>query len=90
MRRALLTVGLVLLTGLVVTAAGIKIRSAQAVNGAAVVTGRADKGVPIFWEGSRVATADGKGEFSSSGLIPLDCIGKLSDGTTTVNVSIKS
>jgi hypothetical protein len=42
----------------------------------------------ISWEGVNVATANKKGAFKFSGVVPADCVGKLSDGVDTIDVAI--
>lgn len=44
----------------------------------------------ISWEGANVATANSKGAFKFSGVVPADCVGKLSDGATTIDVAVAS
>ena len=59
----------------------ITIRSAEVVNGAAVVEGRkAAKGAPISWEGAQVTQANNGGNFAFQGEVPADCVGRLEDG----------
>ena len=43
---------------------------------------------PISWEGKDVATANTKSGFSFSGVVPADCVGKLSDGVSTIDVAL--
>jgi len=90
MKRWLLAVGMVLLAALTAAAAtAIKVKSAQYVFGYAVVQGKAAPGAAIYWEGGRVSTAGSTGAFAFVGIMPWDCVGALSDGTTTVNVIVK-
>lgn len=90
MKKWLFAVGMILLTGLTAMAGpAIKVKSAQYVFGYAVVQGKAAPGAAIFWEGARIATGGIKGDFAFVGIMPYDCVGALSDGTTTVNVIIK-
>ena len=71
-------------------AQAITIRSAEVQGDSAVVNGRkAEAYQTITWEGDNVATANRKGNFSfSDGVVPEDCIGTLSDGTTTIEVTL--
>jgi len=90
MKRWLWAVGMVLLAALTAAAAtAIKVKSAQYVFGSAVVQGKAAPGAAIYWEGGRVSTAGSTGAFAFVGIMPWDCVGALSDGTTTVNVIVK-
>jgi hypothetical protein len=90
MKRCLLAVGVILLTGLTAAAsAALKVKTAQYVYGYAVVSGKASPATPIYWEGGRVATAGSSGAFAFAGIMPWDCVGTLSDGTATINVIVK-
>lgn len=75
----------------------IFISSAQAITvkasikkGAVTVTGSAAAlNAAISWEGVNVATASTKGKFKFSGApVPADCVGKLSDGVTNIDVPL--
>jgi hypothetical protein len=95
MKRSLLAITLVLFASLAASAATLlKVSYAQSIDGQAVVIGKAAPGAAIYWEGSKVTTAVSggllAGYFAFSGIMPWDCAGKLSDGTTTVNVAIKT
>jgi len=86
---------LVLFTSLAVSAATVlKVTFAASIDGQAVVVGKANPGASIYWEGTKVTTAVSSGllagYFAFSGVMPWDCAGKLSDGTTTVNVAIQT
>src|ERR1043165_7879761 len=91
MTKFVALLGVIAFAGTVLSAAGIQIKKAQAVLGLAVVQGaKATPGAPIYWEGSRVTTADAKGNFLFSGMVPSDCVGTLTDGVQTVQVTIKT
>ena len=70
--------------------AAIKIEQATVQNGVAFVKGNgATKGAQITWEGFAVTTANkNNGGFSFFGVLPDDCSGALSDGTSAVNVAV--
>jgi Protein of unknown function (DUF1566) len=90
MKRSLLAIGMIILAGLTALAAGgLKVTKAQFVLGYAVVYGKAAPNAPIYWEGGRVATAGSTGAFAFVGIMPYDCVGNLSDGTTNINVIVK-
>jgi hypothetical protein len=90
MKRWLLAIGISLLAGLTAAAASaLKVKSAQYVAGYAVVSGKAAPAAAIYWEGGRVATAGSTGTFAFVGIMPWDCVGALSDGTTNVDVIVK-
>ena len=90
MKRSLLAIGMIILAGLTAAAASaLKVTKAQYVLGYAVVYGKAAPNVPIYWEGGRVATAGSTGAFAFVGIMPYDCVGNLSDGTTNINVIVK-
>jgi len=95
MKRSLLAITFVLFTGLAVSAdSALKVTIAQAILGQASIVGKAAPGAPIYWEGSRVTTAVSSGllsgYFAFVGYLPWDCTGILSDGTTSVNVVVKT
>ena len=71
-------------------AQAITIRLAEVQDDSAVVNGRkAEANVTITWEGVAVATANRRGNFSfSDGVVPEDCTGTLSDGVTTLEVTL--
>src|SRR5687767_13407016 len=51
--------------------------------------GQAAKSAPVFWEGIAVATANKGGNFAfTTTVIPADCVGTVSDGTSSIEVSI--
>ena len=71
-------------------AQAITIRSAEVQGDSAAVNGRkAEAYQTITWEGDNVATANRRGNFSfSDGVVPEDCTGTLSDGVTTIEVTL--
>lgn len=90
MKRWLMAAGMVLLTALTAVAGpAIKVKTAQYVFGYAIVQGKAAPGAAIYWEGGRVSTAGSTGGFTFVGVMPWDCVGTLSDGSTSVNVIVK-
>lgn len=71
-------------------AQAITISLAEVQGDYAVVKGRKAEGYQtITWEGVAVAEANRKGNFSfSDGVVPEDCTGTLSDGTSTIEVAL--
>lgn len=70
-------------------AQALTVTLAEVQNGVAVVQGnKAAKRATITWEGSNVATSSNGGAFSFSGVVPTDCVGTLSDGTTILDVPL--
>ena len=57
-------------------------------NGVAFIKGSAEKRSPITWEGQLVTFANPGGEFSFNGVVPADCVGTLSDVTSTIDVVV--
>ena len=52
--------------------------------------GQAAKSAPVFWEGIAVGTANKGGNFAfTTTVIPADCVGTVSDGTSSIEVSIE-
>ena len=52
--------------------------------------GQAAKSAPVSWEGTVVTTANKGGSFAfTTMVVPVDCIGTLSDGTSSVEVTIE-
>ncbi len=95
MKRSIFTMGFVCLMSLAAAAATVlKVTYAQAIAGQAIVIGKAAPGAPIFWEGTKVTTAVSTGllagYFTFAGIMPANCTGTLSDGTTDVRVTIKT
>jgi Protein of unknown function (DUF1566) len=88
----MVVLGLCVLTGWLSSAeAVLTIRSAEVINGAAVVQGgNAPRAAPISWEGLRVTQANNGGNFAFQGMVPADCVGRLEDGVATdaVNVAL--
>lgn len=76
----------------VVDAHAIVVKDAQVSGGVVKVSGsQAVPFAPIVWEGVEVATANRRGAFSfSSTVLPMDCVGTLTDGTSTVDVTLAS
>src|SRR5262245_17150890 len=64
---------------------------ATLVNGTVSVSGgQAAKSTPILWEGAVVATASKGGNFAFvSTYVPADCIGTVSNGTTSIDVRVE-
>jgi hypothetical protein len=78
---ALLVVG-------VTDAAALAVRDAQVAGGAINIVGtQAAPYASISWEGVPVTTATRRGSFSFTSIVlPMDCVGTLSDGTSTLEV----
>jgi Protein of unknown function (DUF1566) len=91
-QRAVLMVilGLWVLTGGYSSAeAVITIRSAEVVNGVAVVQGgNAARSASIYWEGVLVTQANNGGNFAFQGVIPADCIGSLHEGDPAAAIAV--
>src|SRR5262245_46560889 len=86
-----LATGVFLLIGFTSSAqAAIKIEIAEVQNGFAFVKGNgAQNGAQITWDGSAVTTANkNNGGFSFNSVVPADCVGTLSDGTSTIEVGV--
>src|SRR5262245_30197293 len=91
MKRWTVTLCLLLAATLTMSAAGLTIKYSQAVLGFAVVSGtNATPRAAIYWEGSRVTTADSYGNFAFIGIVPWDCVGQLTDGSQTIAVTVKT
>jgi hypothetical protein len=90
MKRFLgLAIGLFLAIGFTSSAeATIRIKVAEVQNGTAFIQGSAEKRSPITWEGQLVTSANPGGQFSFNGVVPADCVGTLSDGTSTIEVVV--
>jgi hypothetical protein len=86
----MVTLGLWVLLGWCSSAeAVLTIRSAEVVNGAAVVQGgNAPRGAPIVWDGARVTQANNGGNFAFQGGVPADCVGRLEDGVPADAVDV--
>jgi hypothetical protein len=70
-------------------AEAIDIYSAEVKNGGVFVQG--DKAIAystITWEGQSIAAANRSGGFRFVGVVPKNCIGTLSDGTSTIQVVV--
>lgn len=69
--------------------AAISIQFHEVRNGVTFIQGRTSVGsAPITWEGGSVTTASVRGAFSFYGVLPADCVGSLSDGQSTTDVSV--
>lgn len=90
MRRFLgIVVGFISIIGLASIAEAITVTVAEVQNGLAVVQGnKAAKSAIITWDGSPVTQSSKGGSFSFSATVPADCVGTLSDGTTTIDVAL--
>ena len=67
----------------------IDIDFAEVKNGGAFVQGdKAAANSTITWEGRSIATANRSGGFRFVGVVPANCIGTLSDGTSTIQVIV--
>jgi hypothetical protein len=86
----MMALGLWILMGWLSSAeAVITIKSAEVVNGAAVVQGgNAARGADIFWEGVQVTQANNGGNFAFQGEVPTDCVGRLEDGVPADAVDV--
>src|SRR5690606_32675211 len=71
-------------------AGAINITSAAVVAGTATVSGdHAERLASITWEGVPVAESNRGGAFTfTTGDVPSDCVGSLSDGVATVEVAL--
>jgi hypothetical protein len=84
-----LAIGLFLAIGFTSSAEAITITLAEVQNGVAVVHGnKAEKSATITWDGVRVTQTTKGGTFSFSATVPKDCVGTLSDGTSTIDVVV--
>jgi hypothetical protein len=70
-------------------AEAIDITLAAVQNGVAVVQGsKAAKQAPISWETDNMGRTTKGGSFSFSGIVPPDCVGQLTIGVETINVTL--
>ena len=70
-------------------AEAINITLAEVQSGVAVVQGnKAAKKAAISWETSNVGQTTNGGSFSFSGIVPADCVGELSIGVDTIDVTL--
>jgi hypothetical protein len=78
--------------GIISSAEAMNIQKAEIDHGAVVVVGnQAAQGVPIAWEGVEVTTSNNGGAFKfTTSILPADCVGKLSDGASTIEVVIEN
>ena len=89
MKRFLgLAIGLFLVIGFTSSAEAIQIKIGEVQNGVAFIKGDAEERSAITWEGHLVTSANPGGEFSFNGVVPADCVGTLSDGTSTIEVVV--
>ena len=81
-------VAFVVLALIVADASAQVIKDAKVSGGVVTVTGtQATPYARISWEGVEVTTANRRGSFAfTSTVLPTDCIGTLSDGTSTIEV----
>jgi len=88
MKRSIQTITTLTLWLLFVPLAeAINITLAEVQNGLGVVQGnKAEKQGTITWEGSNVTEANNGGSFKFVGVVPLDCVGTLSDGPSIIEV----
>jgi len=83
------TVALAVMAICISSAQAINISSASVQSGLAAVSGgKAAANSNISWEGGIVAKANKNGGFSFSGVVPVDCVGTLSDGVSTIDVAL--
>ncbi len=74
------------------SAQAINIKTAEVINGVAVVAGgKAAANAPIRWQGSPVTTSNRNGGFDFGfAEVPASCVGTLSDGVTTMRVLLEN
>jgi hypothetical protein len=83
------TVALAAFATCISSAEAINVSRASVVSGVAVVRGgKAAPNAQITWEDIDVAKSNKNGLFNFSGIVPSDCIGRLSDGTSTIEVPL--
>ena len=72
-------------------AAQIVIKDARLSGGVISVSGtNAIQFAPISWEGAAVTTSDRRGRFAfTTTVVPADCVGAVSDGTSTVAAAVR-
>jgi hypothetical protein len=84
-----LVIGVFVLIGFVSLAEAITINVAEVQNGLAVVQGaKAAKSATVTWDGVSVTQTSKGGSFSFSATVPADCVGTLSDGVSTIDVTL--
>ena len=84
---------IVLFVGLIFAAQveAINVTQADVQNGLAVVAGnKAAKSSTITWDGLAVTATNKGGAFNFAGPVPQNCVGVLSDGLTTINVTLSN
>jgi hypothetical protein len=78
---------------LLAAAAPAQALGARATLSAGVITvsgSKATKSAPVAWEGIVLATASKGGSFAfTTTVLPLDCIGTLSDGTSSIDIRVE-
>jgi len=93
MKRSLgLLSGVLYLIGFVSSSAAINIQQAEIDSGAVAVRGnQAARSEPITWEGVQVTTSNNGGVFKfTTSILPADCVGRLSDGVSAIEVVIEN
>lgn len=72
-------------------AAQIVIKDATVSGGVISVSGsQAVQFAPISWEGAEVTTSDRRGRFAfKTVVVPADCVGAVSDGSSTIGVAVR-
>lgn len=77
------------LLGFALQAEAINITLAEVQNSLAIIEGnKAAKNAIITWENANVTKTTSGGAFSFSGIVPVDCVGTLSDGVSTIDVAL--
>lgn len=68
----------------------LEVGLARVQDGQVQVVGKgAVKDAPVYWQGTQVTTSTGGGSFNfTSPTIPSTCVGKLSDGATTLYIAV--
>ena len=86
----MIALGLCGLMGVISLAeAVITVKSAEVVNGVAVVEGgNAARNVRVFWEGTLVTQANNGGNFAFQGVGPTDCVGSLREGDPATAIAV--
>src|SRR5690242_884973 len=86
-----LLISFILLVGYISLTEAINIKEAEIGGGVVNVSGnQAARKAPITWEGVQVTTSNNGGVFKfTTSILPTDCVGKLSDGVSTIEVVIE-
>ena len=88
-RFLVLAIGLFTVIGFISPAEAITITIAEVQNGVAVVRGiKAATSATITWESQPVTSSNPGGAFSFDGIVPANCVGRLSDGTSGIYVVV--